>query len=179
MDQQTDRLLSRTAGLANASLAVVLGVTLALVAWPRVERALGVEARPEPPAYAVGQAIDVPAEWYRTSPYTLVVFARASCGACQTAQPFLQKLVADVRGKGQVVFASPGLEPDSDREYAQQLGVAADLTRQVPAGLRVRATPTLVLVDRTGRILGAWEGVGPPDQQAVIQQSIHAATSAG
>ena len=119
------------------------------------------------------------AAWYSTSPYTLVVFARASCGACQTAQPFLQKLVADVRGKGQVVFASPGLEPDSDREYAQQLGVAADLTRQVPAGLRVRATPTLVLVDRTGRILGAWEGVGPPDQQAVIQQSIHAATSAG
>ena len=35
-----------------------------------------------------------------------------------------------------------------------------------PAGLRVRATPTLVLVNREGTILHAWEGVGPDRQAA-------------
>jgi thioredoxin-like negative regulator of GroEL len=140
------------------------------------------EPRPQPPAYAAGQTVDVPADWYASAPYTLVLFARASCGACQQASPFLQQLVREMRGKGDVLFASPGLEPESDREYARTLGVPDDRTRQVPAGLRVRATPTLVLVDRSGRIHGAWEGVGPADQQAriqhEIQRTIHAVSSA-
>jgi hypothetical protein len=178
LDQKTDRLIGRTAGFANATLAVALGITLAVVVWPRIESALGVQPRAESPAYATGQTIDVPAEWYQAKPYTLVLFTRASCGACQQAQPFLQQLIADVRAKGEVVVASPGLEPDLDREYARQLGVDPAHVRNVPAGLRVRATPTLVLVNQRGRILGAWEGVGPADQQTTIQKSIHAATSA-
>jgi hypothetical protein len=179
MDQKTDRLLGRTAGFANATLAVALGLTLAVVVWPRIERAVGIEPQAAPAAYRAGQTIDVPVDWYQSSPYTLVVFARASCGACQQAQPFLQQLVADVSTRGTVVLASPGLEIEHDRNYARQIGLRDEQTRHAPAGLRVRATPTLVLVNRRGQILGAWEGVGPADQQSAIQKSIHAATSAG
>jgi hypothetical protein len=178
LDQKTDRLLGRTAGFANATLAVALGVTLAVIVWPRVEASLGITPDAEPAAYAVGQTIDVPADWYQAKPYTLVLFARATCGACQQAQPFLQQLVADVRTKGDVIVGSPGLEPDADRAYARQLGLDDAHVRAVPAGLRVRATPTLVLVNQRGRILGAWEGVGPAEQQIAIQKSIHAATGA-
>jgi hypothetical protein len=179
LDQRTDRLVGRTAGFANATLAVALGLTLAIIVWPKIERVFGITPQAAPAAYQAGQRIDVPADWYQSSPYTLVVFARASCGACQQAQPFLQQLIADVRTRGTVLLASPGLEPEDDRHYARQIGLTDDQTRNVPAGVRVRATPTLVLVNRRGEILGAWEGVGPAEQQSVIQKSIHAATSAG
>jgi thioredoxin-related protein len=44
----------------------------------------------------------------------------------------------------------------------------------VEAGLRAPATPTLVLVDRTGAILDAWEGAGPPERQAAIVKAVEA-----
>jgi len=44
--------------------------------------------------------------------------------------------------------------------------------KMTPPGLRVQATPTVVLVDAAGKILAAWEGVGPEKQQAVIREKI-------
>jgi thioredoxin-related protein len=41
-------------------------------------------------------------------------------------------------------------------------------------GLRVRATPTLVLVDRQGRIVDAWEGAGKIDTRLAIRAAIDA-----
>jgi aminoglycoside/choline kinase family phosphotransferase len=51
------------------------------IAWPRVASAIGIKPTPPPtppPAYIAGQAIDVPAAWYSSSPRTLVLFARLS-----------------------------------------------------------------------------------------------------
>jgi len=175
MTDPTDRLVGRTASWVNATLAVALGATLVIVGWPRVQHALGMTAKAPAPAYRTGDAIDVPVEWYQSSPFTLVLFARASCGACQQAQPYLQHLVAGVREHGAVVLASPGLEKEADLKFGRQLGLADGQSRIVPAGLRVKATPTLVVVNRRGEILGAWEGVGPPEKQAVIRKSIGAA----
>ncbi len=57
-------------------------------------------------------------------------------------------------------------------QFARLMGVNDTGFKLVPAGLRVRATPTLVLVDRQGRILAAWEGVGPPEKQNAIARII-------
>jgi thiol-disulfide isomerase/thioredoxin len=176
---RTDRLVARTTGWANALLAVALGATLMTVAWPRVQHAFGLKAAPAPAAYRAGQTIDVPADWYQAAPYTVVVFARSSCSACQQAQPFLQQLVASVKGRGEVVLGTPGMEREEDLRYGLQLGLDASQARVVPPGLRVKATPTLVIVNRRGEILGAWEGVGPPEQQAKISQAITAAMASG
>jgi hypothetical protein len=175
MNEPTDRVVGRTASWANATLAVALGATLVIVGWPRVQHALGITPTAPAPAYRTGDRIDVPVEWYQASPFTLVLFARASCGACQQAQPYLQQLIAGMREHGAVVLASPGLEKDADLSFGRQLGLEDGQSRIVPTGLRVKATPTLVLVNRRGEILGAWEGVGPPAKQAAIRKAIGAA----
>jgi thioredoxin-related protein len=69
----------------------------------------------------------------------------------------------------------PGADRD-DRQFARSLGVADDRIVVVTAGLKVRATPTIVLVNRQGRILGAWEGVGTETQQATILKTVDATT---
>ena len=171
MKLQTERVVGKTASITNAGLVLILLVTAMMVAWPRVTNALGMRRGPLP-AYRAGQTIDTPAAWYSGAPYTLVVFARASCGACQTAQPFLKQLVTDLGSKSMVVLGTTGKEPKEELGYGQSLGLADASVRVVPAGLRVRATPTLVLVDRDGKILAAWEGVGPEKQQQLIEKTI-------
>jgi len=161
---------------ASIVLAVTLCTSLGVVFWPRVTSALGIKPEPPAPAYAVGDLIDVPSGWYARTPKTLVVFARASCGACETAQPFLKTLVASVAERGgSVAFAGHRETPADDAVFARSLGLPDKAFAIFPAGLRVRVTPTLVVVNREGTVLHAWEGVGPPEKQHVIAAAVDAA----
>ena len=168
-----DRLINKISVAASLVLAVTLCTTLGIVFWPRVASALGIRPAPPAGAYAVGDRIDVPASWYDRAPRTLVVFARASCGACQNAQPFLKALAATVTSHGgAVMIAGHRDTPKEDGEFAASLGLDEDAFATFPAGLRVRRTPTLVLVDRAGVILASWEGVGPVEQQREIAAAV-------
>ena len=172
-DARPDRAINQAATVMLVTCALLMGVTAVVVAWPRLTHTLGV--RPtvaREPAYRTGQMIDVPAEWYRSSPYTVVLFARASCGACQQAQPFFKQLVTGLKGRAAVVLAGSDAEQDDDATFARALGLKAPSIQIAPDGLKVRATPTLVLINQRGEILGAWEGVGPPEQQTVIAKAI-------
>ncbi len=172
----SDRLISRVSVAASIGLAVTLSASVGAVVWPRVAVALGVKPTPPPPAYAAGDRVDVPASWYAKAPQTLIVFARANCGACQTAQPFLKSLAGTVTaGGGAVVVAGHRETPGEDAEYTRSLGLSDSAFVVFPKGLRVRVTPTLVLVDRTGLILHAWEAVGPPERQHEIATAVEAA----
>ena len=136
----------------------MLCTSLAVVFWPRIGPTLGFTPAKPPAAYVAGDHIDVPAAWYANSPRTLVVFARAACGACQNAQPFLKTLAAAVTAHGgRVTIAGHRDSPADDAAFAKTLGVTDDAFVVFPAGLRVRVTPTLVLVNREGVILHAWE----------------------
>jgi hypothetical protein len=171
-----DRFLDRFSVTASIVLAVMLCTSLGVVFWPRVATALGIEPAPPPPAYAAGDRVDVPAAWYSRHPKTLIVFARAACGACQNAQPFLKTLAASViEGGGGVTIAGHRESPAEDASFARSLGVAEEAIVVFPSGLRVRVTPTLILVNRDGTILHAWEGVGPDAKQQTIAAAMKAA----
>ena len=163
----SDLVIRRTATAASLVLAAVVVFTAAQVFWPQ-----SADGSLTEPAYRAGQTIDTPADWHSRAPHTLVIFAQAACGACQRAQPYLRSLVAHLDGRADVVMAAPGRDPAFDAQYGHGLGLPDDRTYVVPTGTRVRATPTLVLVDRSGQILGAWEGVGPEDEHASLTATI-------
>ena len=60
-----------------------------------------------------------------------------------------------------------------DAAFAKSLGLADTNIHVVTANLRVRVTPTLVLVNQQGEILAAWEGAGKADKQAEIVKTIN------
>jgi peroxiredoxin len=172
--QPVDRLISRASVAASTGLVLLLAATLGYIAWPRVAAAIGVKPAAPPPAYAAGEQADVPAAWYTGADTTLIVFARASCAACEKAQPFLAQLVARMAGRGAAIMAHPpGAEAD-DTQFARSLGLGADQMKLVDSPMKVRATPTVLIVNRQGRILGAWEGVGKPDVQAALTTAVDA-----
>jgi peroxiredoxin len=153
----------------------MLAATLGYIGWPRVAAAFGTKATPRPPAYAIGDVVDVPAAWYSTTDTTLVLFARASCGACQKAQPFLTKIVGIMNSRGAAVMAHPSDKDVEDTQFAKSLGVKDDHIVAVPAGTKVHATPTVLLVNRQGKVVGAWEGVGKLETQTAILAAMNAA----
>ena len=69
------------------------------------------------------------------------------------------------------------MDPAAEARFAESIGLSSDAVKRTPAPVRARVTPTLVLVDRTGRVLHAWEGL-PPDRQASIRKSVSLAISA-
>ena len=153
----------------------MVAATAGYIAWPRVANAIGLKPPPPPPAYASGQKIDVPVSWYESSSKTLIIFGRASCVACEKAQPFLKGLVTRLNGRAAAVLAHPPGADADDTAFAKSLGITSDRILVSVPGLRVRATPTLVLVNKDGTVLEAWEGAGPPEKQSSILKAIDVA----
>ena len=172
MRDSSDVLLRRVATVTSALLVMLIAGTALTIAWPRIASAMGVRPAPPPPAYQVGQTIDVPVEWYGSAPRTLVLFGQASCGACQDATLYLRQLVTHLRTRTAVVVGSPGNALEDDASWASSFGIERASVYVVPRRLRVRVTPTLVVVNQHGEILGAWEGVGPKEKHADLTAAI-------
>jgi len=169
------RNIDRFSVAATLGLVLMVAATAVYIGWPRVANALGLKPPPPPPAYTSGQKIDVPTSWYDSSPKTLIIFGRASCVACEKAQPFLKGLVTRLNGRAAAVLAHPPGADADDTAFAKSLGITNDRIVVSVPGLRVRATPTLVLVNKNGTVLEAWEGAGPPEKQSSIVKAIDAA----
>ena len=164
--------IDRYSVVASLGLVLMVAATAVYVGWPRVANALGVKPSVPPPAYAAGERVDVPVSWYDSRPKTLIIFGRASCVACEKAQPFLKGLVTRLNGRAAAVFAHPAGADADDAAFGRSLGIANDRIVTVQTGLRVRATPTILLVNQNGTVLEAWEGAGPPERQSSILKTI-------
>ena len=174
MTEQSDRLIRRATIAASAGLVLMVLATMGYILWPRIAASIGVRAAGSAAPYVAGQKIDVPSDWYSGSPHTLIVFARASCAACEKAQPFLKQLVQHMNGRGVPMMAHPPGAPEEDQIFARTLGVAPDHIKMTTEGLRVRATPTIVLVDWQGRVVNAWEGAAKPEQRVAMIAAVDA-----
>lgn len=142
---------------------LVVAVTSAAVAFPRFRQLLGFPG--DSAAYRVGDQVDVPPETYEGTPYSLIVFARASCAACQAARPVLAELVENVRADAdlRIVVLMPSGSPAEGLEYVRGLGLPeSSFLPRALREFRVRAVPTALLVDHRGRILAVSEGLGEP-----------------
>lgn len=169
-----DTLIRRGATAVSLSLAAVVVATIAAIAWPNLANAVGVTPTPPAAVYPVGSTVDTPAAWHEGSPFTLILVAQASCGACQKAAPFLRELIAGLDGRARVVMAAPGLQREYDLRYGRDLGLPDGAIQVMPRGTRARVTPTLVVVNRRGEVLASWEGIGPADQHEALMAAIDA-----
>jgi len=110
----------------------------------------------------VGERIDLPATIHESFPLTLLLFTRAGCGACQTAQPAFASLVGGLRDRSSIrtlMIVREGTEPE-EREYLRAIGLDEDRLIGVDfRNLRLRRVPTMVLVDRHGEVRYSLEGV--------------------
>ena len=132
-----------------------LGVKALVAAPPPVRATTAVQPpRPQPPTYAVGEQIKVTGVDFRASAQTLVLVVRKGCRFCDESMPFYKQLGDDaaIAKTSRLVIAAPDDEVVSREELAKQ-AVRVDQVVKVKGGeLKVRGTPTAILVDRGGTV---------------------------
>ncbi len=175
----TEATVRHIAGWIIALCVVALGVTTAVVVSPAVRTIVGLGPDAPPPAYSVGEQVDVDPAIYGASDRTIVLFARSTCGVCLRGVPFFASVFAAGREQGATVaMVTPSSDLAAEGAFAEQMGLARNQVHHSPSGsIRLRAVPTLMVVDRTGTIQHVWFGHADAATQAEIQSVLTPASA--
>jgi hypothetical protein len=90
---------------------------------------------------------------------TLVLALQRGCRYCDESAPFYRRLWQQRSGpEPRMIAVVPGEKGEVDK-YLNELGVVVDgVVNASLSDIHVSATPTLVLVDRSGRVSNVWVG---------------------
>jgi thioredoxin-related protein len=106
---------------------------------------------------------------------TLMLVLRKGCHFCEDSVPFYQRLVATQLQDGSttaLIAVYPDTE-DAVKEVMKSEGLNVRGLAGVPLeGLKVSGTPTLLLVDKSGRVLNTWIGVLSPRQELEVMKAV-------
>ena len=118
----------------------------------------------------VGAKVSQPDIDWSKSNKNLVLMLSDSCRYCTESAPFYKRLVQERRQRGTFRLTAVLPQPVSDgQKYLNGLGVDIDEIKQLSAGaIRIRGTPTILLVDRAGVVTEEWLGKLPPDKENEI-----------
>lgn len=159
--------------------AIVIGVVIWNLFFPRqMSTFTKPTTRPE---LTKGQTLaNIPGIDFKKSPKTLLVAMNTTCVHCQESVPFVNDL-AKTSGSGTQEVSAAGVQivgvfPNSAndvREFAEQRHLQIQTIAGVPLnGLTVTATPTMILVDNSGKVLDFWIGTIPEKMQPEVLRQI-------
>jgi hypothetical protein len=164
--------------LERFTTAAVL-VAAVLVIWVTVrDRVLPGSGRGEDPASVAqnlsGKLLPLPPGSPRGKSATVVLVVSSNCHFCSESMPFYRKLagVNSASAHEMEMIAIDPENPAEGREYLSGNGVpvAAIISKPLRA-MGFMATPTLVLLDKLGRVTHAWVGeLNAHGQKEVLQQ---------
>ena len=153
--------------IARASVAVVLGSVL-VVAVTLASLGRAVERQGGLTGYRVGDVVDLPLGWFRTSGQTLVVFLRSDCPASQSLAAAMPDLLRRLPVGVAVLAVVSDTLPERELAFAQAAGFEPQSIRTAPFHrLKLRRVPTLALIDRDGRVTMA----RLPDETEVLAET--------
>ena len=155
--------------IANVAVIVAVAVFLALVI--RGEFFRRTPAPAHSPSALVGTTIRLPGVEFPAQRFSLVLGISTQCHFCKESLPFYQRLNDRLRGRVDVFAVLPQTQSEAGKYLADAgmssvHGISADLS-----SIGVYATPTLLLVDSSGKVKSVW--VGKQDEAG--QQRIFAA----
>ena len=160
------------ANVAIILVAILLGIVLInrYVIAPPVQNSVSAGVANQPPSNAKIRVDGV--DW--TKKHTTLVFANTStCHFCTESAPFYRQLAGAHEGT-QLIAVLP--QPVTEgRRYINGLGLEVDDVLQAPLNsINVSGTPTLLLVNRDGDVMGTWVGRLPADQEAEVLTQLRA-----
>jgi thioredoxin-related protein len=99
---------------------------------------------------------------------TLVLALSTQCHFCTDSAPFFQRIQKEAAKNVRMLAVLPQAVEDS-RKYLEGEGVHVEDVKQAQLStIGVTGTPTLLLVDSTGKVADAWQGKLQPEQEAGV-----------
>lgn len=113
-------------------------------------------------------------DWSQSN-QTLLLSLSKDCHFCTESAPFYRRLAQERSDQKNTRLIAVFPQPISDgSKYLQQLDVSVDEVKQYSYQATVAsATPTLILVGRSGNVLGVWTGKLNADKEQEVWQKVH------
>ena len=159
------------ANLAVLAMCAAVSVTAISRVWQ--PSAVRVFAHP----YQVGDTFDlIPPEELTQTDRTLLMVVQSHCSFCTESMPFYRRLM-NLRPQvaGRVRFVAVSLDQlKTGRAYLAEHGVEPDAILPYPPSneIRLRGTPTVLVIDRGRTIVGLWTGKLEPSQEREVEQTL-------
>lgn len=160
------------------NMAIILVSVLVVVAFIRAGhlRSSAPADQPKRSNDPIGRQVFVEGIDWSKSEQTLLLFLSTKCGYCKQSEPFYHRLnnppIDHQAVRLIAVFPYP---KQTGKEYLESAHIVVDDVRQGPStDLKVRGTPTLVLIDRRGVVRNEWVGALSPDQEAEVMSLLRA-----
>jgi hypothetical protein len=172
-------LHKRVEFLANVGIivvAILLGAVLVtrylLPASPKPEAAEAARIKP-------GMKLSLSGVDWEKGGKTLLMVLSTNCRYCTESAPFYQQLAQRRGGREDVrIIAVLPQNIGEAQKYLSDHGITVDEIRQAaPAAALARATPTLIIVDRTGSAVESWVGKLPPEKETEVLNRFLGASS--
>ena len=160
---------SKMDSLANAAT-IVVSVLLSVVLIKVFQLP---QARPTPnpgqPRAGMNIKQSLPGVDWAKNRRTLVLAISTQCHFCTESAPFFQRIEKE-RAKDVKMVAVLPQAVDEGRKYLEGEGVQVDDVKQATLNaIGVTGTPTLLLVDSTGKVSDVWQGkLQPNGEEKVI-----------
>jgi thioredoxin-related protein len=151
-----------------ANIAIIL-VAIALVVV-LAKRYVFTGPTSESPQPNIGAKLSVPGIDWSKNNKNLVLLLSDSCKYCTESAPFYQRLVQERAQRQTFHLIATFPQPVSEgRKYLNGLGVGIDDVVEVsPRAIRIRGTPTLLLVNSAGVVTDEWLGKLPPEKETEV-----------
>jgi len=169
------QMKNRIEGIAN-----VIVITFALVVGSIFLKDRLSPVASEPDTVKAGDKLSNLAGWnWGSHDQTLVLGLRKGCHFCEDSAPFYQRLIAQQQEGSNSTLVAVFPDPaDTVKDVLQSEGLRVQALAGVPLeGLKISGTPTLLLVDKYGKVLNSWVGMLSPRQELEVIRATTAATT--
>ena len=144
--------LETIANIAVIVAALVLVVFVGRQEWERHRAAR------TPAERLVGTRVQLPGIQFGGQNKTLVIAISANCHFCRDSEPFYKQLVAQTQGRLQVVAVLPQPQTEAENYVHNAIAPSVHVVSSQLNAIGVIGTPTLLLVDGSGKVRKAWVG---------------------
>jgi thiol-disulfide isomerase/thioredoxin len=130
----------------------------------------------QPAPYEIGEAVStIKGVDFTAAEKTVLVVIKSNCPYCTASSPFYRRLLEEKEARKasvQIVFAAS----QSDTQIADYLSQNelpnSSILRLQPGELKIRGTPTLLVVDKAGRVQSFWLGQLPEQQEKSMIEAV-------
>jgi hypothetical protein len=120
----------------------------------------------------VGSTVQLPGVDFTRKDKTLLIAISDTCHFCKESQPFYRKLAETPNSTANLVAVLPMPQPDADNYVRATISSSLQAVSSPLAAIDVDRTPTLLLVDRKGKVIKAWVGKLDDAGQKQVQSDL-------
>ena len=157
------------------SLEVAANVAILIVAVIVIARLIAATRKPKevPLAPAIGAKLSLAGVKWEDG-RTLLMVLQKGCRYCEESVSFYHQLYEQRAGRAEPRFMAlvPGERAETERYLSDHSVRVDDIISASLTDVQVAATPTLLLIDRSGRVEKAWVGKLNESQEKEVTQRV-------